>query len=627
MFKYNESEYKDARNKLTNSLRKEEKNHFNSLIEKNKSNIKGTWNILKTIINKNKTKCIQSNFTLSNGLETSDKSIISEKFNDYFVNVGPNLAKTLKNTGRSHQYYLKQAMINFLILEPVSEEEMVDIFKELKNSAPGCDEIKAGPLKIASQFLVKPLSYLCNLSLDQGIFPEELKIANVIPLYKKEDSMLFSNYRPVSLLCSLSKIFEKVMCNRLVSFLEKWKILYEYQFGFRKFHSTYLAIMSLVDRILKCLENGDYVIGVFLDFSKAFDTVDHSILLSKLYHYGLRDNALKWFESYLSNRKQYVTYNDHSSNMKYVKCGVPQGSILGPVLFLIYINDLADVCKNVFSIFFADDSNIFKNGKDLLTLQGTINTELREISMWLNANKLFMNISKTQYMVFSGRKMEDHLVNLQIDGQPLTRVFKSKFLGIIIDEKLTFKDHISHVCSKVAKGTGIIIKARKLVSKEALMSLYYAVIYPHLSYCNHIWGNNSASTLYKLTTLQKRVIRIICGVHPRTHCSPLLIELKILNIDQINKFMVGQMMFGFYKRNLPEVFNEFFTYYRDIHGYSTRHSLHIQLPKVKTELRKRSLAFWGAKLWNSIMTTKVSLDVSPLTFKYYLKKMLFNGDI
>ena len=221
-------------------------------------------------------------------------------------------------------------------------------------------------------------------------YPQVWKVGVISPVPKKGDLTLDKNWCPVTLLPIMSKVFEKVMCNRLVAFLDDFKILYEFQFGFRKNHSTYLAIMSLLDRITKYLENGDFVIGVFLDFSKAFDTVDHSILLSKLFHYGVRGNALKWFDSYLKNRMQYVTYNGVSSSMKKAKCGVPKGSILGPILFLIYINDLAGICKNVFSIFFADDSNIFKNGKDLKNIQSVINTELEEISDWLNVNKLFM---------------------------------------------------------------------------------------------------------------------------------------------------------------------------------------------------------------------------------------------
>ena len=334
--------------------------------------------------------------------------------------------------------------------------------------------MKTEPLREALPQYISPLNYVCNLSLHQGVFPDEMKIANVIPLYKKDDSMVFSNYRPVSLLCSLSKVFEKIMYNRLLAFLEKYKIIYRYQFGFRKYHSTYLAVMALIDRIIKCLEDGDHIVGVFLDFSKAFDTVDHSILLKKLHYYGVRDNAYDWFNSYLNNRKQYVSYNDVTSSMKSIKCGVPQGSILGPIIFLIYINDLHCVCSDVFSIFFADYSNIFKNGKNLLEIQKVMND-----------------------------------VDIKIDDCSLTQVHSSKFLGVIIDDRLTWKDHITYVSKKVSKGIGIIRKARRYLKNETLLSLYYSFVYPYLTYCNQIWGNLSSYSLKRLIVLQKRVVRII----------------------------------------------------------------------------------------------------------------------
>ena len=623
----NTSYYKNYRNKLCRLLRKAEKRHYNELIERNKNNLKMTWNIIKEIINKRKKQNCQTKFKLSNNQIISDKTMISEKFNDYFVNVGPTLSQSLQNVSRTPRSYLKFPMTNTIFLCDVTDTELFDIFKSLKDSAPGYDEMKLFPLKSALEYFVYPLSYVCNLSMQQGVFPQELKIANVVPLYKKDDSMVFSNYRPVSLLTSLSKVFEKVMYNRLISFLNKYKILYKYQFGFRKDHSTYLALMCLMDKLIKCLENGEHVVGVFLDFSKAFDTVDHDILMTKLYHYGIRDNALNWFKSYLSNREQFVTYNKSKSSMKTIKCGVPQGSILGPVLFLLYINDLSTLCDKVFSIFFADDSNLFKSDKNLSVIEEVLNSELEQISMWLKANKLYMNVSKTQYMIFSGRRAVELSFDLHIEGNKLNCVDKSKFLGVIIDNKLSWKDHVSYIAMKVSKGIGIVTKARHFLSHKSLLSLYYSFVYPHISYCNHIWGNAAATYINRLTVLQKRVIRIITGVPPRTPSAPLYAKLKVLNLIQMNKFLIGQLMFKYYQNKLPDVISNLFTPNREIHAHNTRQSNCLHPPKVKTELSKRSVDYQGVILWNQIISTNVSLNVSHLTFKNHLRKIILEEKI
>ena len=225
------------------------------------------------------------------------------------------------------------------------------------------------------------------------------------------------------------------MYDRLLEFLENHKLLFSGQFGFIRLHSSYMALMILMDKLISSLDKGETVIGIFLDFSKAFDTVDHEILLQKLFHYGVRGCALDWFRSYLCGRKQYVTYNSISSNTRNINCGVPQGSILGPLLFLIYINDLSRVCKYTTPLLFADDTNIFLNGVDLKQMETAINEELLNISKLLKANKLSLNVKKTHYMIFTRKKHIDSNINLSIDGESICEVQKTKFLGVIIDKK------------------------------------------------------------------------------------------------------------------------------------------------------------------------------------------------
>ena len=243
--------------------------------------------------------------------------------------------------------------------------------------------------------------YITNFSFQTGVFPRELKIVNVVPIFKAGDEIVFANYRPVSVLPVFSKVPERLMYNRLIEYINENKLLYKYQFGFPKGKSTDMAALTLVDKISEALNNRDYAIGVFLDFSKEFDPVDHDILLKKLEKYGIQGAALDWFTNYLSNRLQYVTYNGAKSQREIIKCCVPQGSILGPLLFLLYINDLSTVSNDCFFVLFADDTNMFVTGKNTADMCVKFNNDLQEICEWLGYNKLSLNILKTHYMIFT----------------------------------------------------------------------------------------------------------------------------------------------------------------------------------------------------------------------------------
>ena len=245
-----------------------------------------------------------------------------------------------------------------------------------------------------------------------GVFPDRLKLAKVITIYKKDSKDNPTNYRPISLLSIFSKLIEKLMCKRLYSFLHSCNILHSLQFGFREKHSTLHALIGMTETIKESIDNGTFGWGVFVDLQKAFDTVNHTILLKMLEYYGVRGNVLNWFSSYLCNRKQYVSVNGATSDQLTITCGVPQGSVLGPLLFLIYINDLPTVSRLLSFCLFADDTNIYFSSSDLLTLQKVMNTELKKVKKWLDANQLALNIEKTNFVIFHSpqRKIDDNIV-------------------------------------------------------------------------------------------------------------------------------------------------------------------------------------------------------------------------
>ena len=329
----------------------------------------------------------------------------------------------------------------------------------------------------------------------------------MIPIYKKDDAEIYSNYRPVSVLPSFSKILERLIFNRCVDHLDKHDILNEKQFGFRKNHSTYMAIIELIDKINNAVEKRETTLALYLDLSKAFDTIDHNILLYKLEHYGFRGIVLNWFRSYLSNRTQYVYYNNCKSEKLDVTCGVPQGSILGPLLFILYINDIVNTSNMLQFILFADDTTILFSDKDISSKIDLINTELKEVTNWFKTNKLSVNASKTNFMIMGTTHQTSkpkNNIKVILDNVELSRVNKTKFLGVLIDENLTWKDHIDAISKTMSRNIGIINKLKHFVPKRILLSLYYTLVMPYLNYGILAWGNSCKTYLNKLLKLQKR---------------------------------------------------------------------------------------------------------------------------
>uniref|UniRef100_A0A3P9L4Z8 Reverse transcriptase domain-containing protein n=1 Tax=Oryzias latipes TaxID=8090 RepID=A0A3P9L4Z8_ORYLA len=319
--------------------------------------------------------------------------------------------------------------------------------------------------------VAKPLTYICNLSLQTGRFPNQMKIAKVIPIYKSGDKHQFTNYRPVSLLPQFSKILEKIFNDKLALFIEKHNIINENQYGFRENRSTSLAIIDAVEEITNALDKKKYAAGIFIDLKKAFDTLNHDILLDKLEVYGIRGLALTWVKSYLTGRKQFVKIDEYTSETKEISCGVPQGSILGPLLFNIYINDIFNVSKLMKLILFADDTNIFYSTDNQRELIKVVNTELNKIKLWMDYNKLSLNLNKTKVMFFGNYNANKEL-SIEINNVFIERVTEIKFLGVFIDDKLSWKPHIRHIQTKVSKSISIVNKSKHILGYNSRYLLY-----------------------------------------------------------------------------------------------------------------------------------------------------------
>ena len=422
---------------------------------------------------------------------------------------------------------------------------------------------------------------------------------------------MISNYRPISVIPFLSKILEKCLFVRISGFIKRFSLISTNQFGFSQGISTSDALSSFTNFIHEALDKKQHTLNVFVDYSKAFDTVKHSILLSKLERYGFRGLSLNLIASYLENRRQRVKIGDAVSDEKQIHIGLPQGSILAPTLFLLYINDLSKLSNCFYPIQFADDTTLIFKNNDFNDLVNCCNGTLDTFYRWSTCNRLTINVEKSHYTIISNRLTNQ--TDILLNNSKLNSVDSCKFLGVTIDNKLKFDIHSQGICSKISKTIGVLYRIKNFVPCYVLKQLYFSFIYPYLNYCISVWGSTFSSHTNNIFLLQKRAIRVICKKDYFAHTSPLFYSTKILKLQDIYKFNVAIQFFK-NRNNLN---------YDRNHSYLTRSRNTLRTPLCRLTYTQQSVNYQGPLIWNEIpIDIKESRSIS--TFKYKFKNYLIN---
>lgn len=617
------------RNLLNKAKREAKFTYYREQIDESRNDSAKTWKILNSLIGKTNNKNDISSFFKVDGTLTDDKLIISNEFCDFFTNIGKNLAQKIPASHFIYSSFLKNSTQSSIFFAPTDCEEVLKIITNMKpKKSSGIDGISNAFIKKIANSIIFPLCIAINKSLQSGQVPKMLKTAKVIPIYKSKDEQMFTNYRPISLLPNISKILEKVVHKRIYKFLTDQDLLYQSQYGFRNNHSTNMAISELMSDIVKGFDDKKYTLGLFLDLSKAFDTIDHDILLAKLNHYGIRGVAWDWVRSYLADREQYVEYKGTKSELKPVCCGVPQGSVLGPLLFIIYMNDLPNALTHSSGILFADDTTIRQTHENINVLFSNMNRDLHYITEWFRANKLSLNTSKTHFVLFHSNNMEVpvDIPQIVLSNTVIQNVDQVVFLGLTLDSTLEWKAHIKSIEAKLSSSLYIIRQVRNLLPTDILKTLYYSLIYSKLQYGIMHWGNKSvyAYNINRTLALMDKVVCAVCKTKYTRNTDPLFAKSKILKFDDIVKLEMLKFMYNYSKNNLPSPLMNLFNENRDYHDYNTRHAADPRSESYRYKIANESFLSKGPVYWSKL-PPNVTSSANSNIFSRRLKKFLIES--
>ena len=621
-------DYRKFRNKTRQLIKQAKRKYFSESVN-NCKDTKAIWKHLRTVTtgSKSSPSNLPSEIIINNERITGSENIAST-LNKYFASVAEQLQDNNSNVSNSDHDKIRH-FVNSKVpsntsfnIPFITTEQVSTYIKRLDSSkATGLDGLGPRLLKLAVNCLSSSIAALINKSLATGQFPSQLKQAKIFPIFKGGTKTDPSNYRPISILPTISKIFERHVNKHLMGYLNKHNLINKNQSGFRAKHSCQTALMKLIDKWMECIDKGDIVGTLFLDFRKAFDLVDHKILMDKLSLYHFSPSALRWFDSYLDGRHQTILSETGLTEFANIRYGVPQGSILGPTLFLIFINDLPLNFDFCLSDFYADDGTVHTHDKNVETVEIKLQGDLNNAKHWSEENKLPLNYNKTTCMTIGTKKRinDSRKLNLEVDEVCIQNKSTQKLLGVHLDQYLTWSAHIDNLCSAISSKISLLRQLAEYVPTCVRKRFYQGYILPLID----TWGTTSIANIQRLSKLQKRAARIILKANFDTPSSLMFQELGWLSVENRLKYNKAVITYRALNNLTPDYLSELLTPLSEIHSLNLRSSENglLHIPLSRTTIFDNSFTCSAPKLWNALPQT-VRASGSLVTFKKNLKHCL-----
>lgn len=607
--------YKKCRNNVVTAIRRAKHEYYETKIDNCKNDSKEMWKTLKTFISNSNQENYDKIIFNENKI-ISDKTEIVQEFNKFYINSIKDVIKAIPQSKKEFQIEQRMEYLdNFLLLNRQNLDRIVCSLAV--KSSP--DEIGISFIKQFIDELTDPIMHIVNYSLETGVIPKALKVATIVPIRKIKGTIKASEFRPINMLPAIEKILERTVYEQLRDFVEANKMIDSFQSGFREGISCEAAVQYVVNEWKESVDKGWKVAVIFLDLQRAFETVSRTKLIEKLRKYGIKDTVIKWIEDYLRDRKQRVKCGEVISRERDIEVGVPQGSILGPLLFILYINDLGRWLKESKYHMFADDTIIYLSMKNEKELANKLNEEMVRVNEWFCANELKINLGKTKIMWIGntqGLKLE-----IRIGNEIIEEAEKVKYLGIIIDNKLKFNYHIDFICGKIAKKLGVLARTGKFLSIWSKKVIYNTIILPHFMYGGTILHLANQTELNRLQKLQNRGMRIILNRNRYTRITEMLEQLQWFNVRQLLEYQVLIFIKKIELNLVPDYFKNILVKNKDIHRHGTRNEENYYLNRKNKSIAQKGILFSGVKSYNSL--NKDIKDCNTIrTYKVKLRSYL-----